>query len=85
MEAGKYGLLYEKIDERGWPIYVRVGRQCSTVLETTQAYSDLNPDQPIVIQGIPRYQEVIDNGTGYYFRNPEEAGESQVYYDMSKN
>jgi len=80
-EAGKYGLLYEKIDERGWPIDVRVGRHCSTVLETAQAYSDINPDQPIVIQGIPRYQEVIDNGTGYYFRNPEEVEEDRVYYE----
>ena len=81
MEAGKYGLLYERIDEEGWPIDVRVGRHCSTVLETVQAYSDMNPDKPILMEGIPRYQEVIAQGTGFYFRNPQEMAEGEVYYE----
>jgi len=81
MEAGKYGLLYERIDEEGWPIDVRVGRHCSTILETVQAYSDMNPDKPILMEGIPRYQEVIAQGTGFYFRNPQEMAEGEVYYE----
>lgn len=81
MEAGKYGLLYEKIDEEGWPIDVRVGRHCSTILEIAQAYSDLNPENTIIMNGIPRYQEVIDKGTGFYFHNPQEVDIDQIYYE----
>jgi len=41
MKAGEHGLLYEKIDENGWPIDVRVGRHCSTILQAIQTYSHI--------------------------------------------
>ena len=39
VKAGKHGLLFEKIDEKGWPIDVRVGRHCSTILQILELWS----------------------------------------------
>ncbi len=79
--AGKYGLLYEKIDEKGWPIDVRVGRHCSTVLMIFELWGDFNPGKEVVIQQVPRYDEVVQNGTGYYFRDPSKAKTEDIYYE----
>lgn len=81
MTAGKHGLLYEKIDETGWPIEKRVGRHTSTTLEIAQSWSDFKPDLPIVISGVPRYAEVIANGVGHYFHDPASAERGRVFYD----
>lgn len=81
MVAGKKGLLYETIDEKGWPIDVRVGRHISTVLEIVNTWTDMNFDKPIVMQNVPRYADVIANGVGYYLLNPEQAAESQIIYE----
>jgi len=81
MKAGEYGLLYEKIDEQGWPIDVRVGRHTSTILQVIQTYSEMYADQAIVINDAPRYAEVIENGVGYYLHNPEEAPADRVFYE----
>lgn len=81
MHAGFRGLLYEQITEGGWPIDVRVGRHCSTVLEVVSIWSELNPDKPVKIEGVPRYAEVIKNGVGYYFHNPDDADKAKVAYE----
>lgn len=81
MAAGKKGLLYEKIDENGWPIDVRVGRHTSTVLEVLSTWNDMNFDKPIVVRNVPRYAELIANGVGYYLLNPAEAEEDRIMYE----
>ncbi|GAB4115564.1 MAG: succinylglutamate desuccinylase/aspartoacylase family protein [Candidatus Caldatribacteriota bacterium] len=81
MKAGEYGLLYEKIDEQGWTIEVRVGRHCSTILQVLQNYSEIYPDKDIIVSNIPHYAEVIKNGVGYYFHNPEEASTDRVVFE----
>ena len=81
MRAGKSGLLYEKIDEKGWPIEVRVGRHCSTILQVVQTYSEMYPDKAITISQVPRYADLITNGVGYYFYNPDTASPEKVKYE----
>ena len=81
MKAGEYGLLYEKIDERGWPIEVRVGRHTSTILQVIQTYSEIYPDKAVFLSQVPRYAEVIQNGVGHYFYNPAEAPTDRVVYE----
>jgi hypothetical protein len=81
MKAGEYGLLYEKIDEKGWPIDVRVGRHCSTILQVIQTYSEMYSDKAVVLSKVPRYAEVIKNGTGYYFYDPAETPTDRVVYE----
>jgi predicted deacylase len=81
MKAGEYGLLYEKIDENGWPIDVRVGRHTSTILQVIETFSEMYPDKAVRITSVPRYAEVIANGTGHYLYNPEEAPAERVVYE----
>lgn len=81
MKAGEFGLLYEKIDEEGWPIDVRVGRHCSTILQVVQTYSDMYPDQTVTISQVPRYAEVIANGVGHYFYDPGTVPQDRVVYE----
>ena len=81
MRAGKYGLLYEKIDEQGWPIDVRVGRHTSTILQVIQTYSETYPDKTVEVSSVPRYAEVIEKGVGHYFYNPAMAPADRVVYE----
>ncbi|MGB4705246.1 MAG: succinylglutamate desuccinylase [Candidatus Saccharicenans sp.] len=81
MKAGKHGLLFEKIDENGWPIDVRVGRHLSSIIQILRVWTELHPEKPIVMTGVPRYSEVIEKGTGFYLKNPSEAPVDRVFYE----
>lgn len=78
VKAGQAGLLFEKIDENGWPIDVRVGRHTSAILQTLEAWTELNPDKPIVVAGVPRYAEVIERGLGHWLHDPTKAPPEKV-------
>ena len=78
MKAGEHGLLFERIDESGWPIDVRVGRHTSTVLQTMESWTELNPERPLVCRGVPRYAEVIERGLGHWLHDPSQAGAGRV-------
>lgn len=80
-KAGEHKLLYSPIDEKGWPIDTRVGRHVSTVLEAIKNFSDLHPDKAVVVEGVPRYKEIIKKGLGTFFKNPAEAPKDKVVYD----
>ncbi|MGD8278070.1 MAG: succinylglutamate desuccinylase [Gemmatimonadota bacterium] len=78
VKAGEAGLLYETIDENGWPFDVRVGRHTSTVLMTMESWTELNPDRPLRCTGVPRYQAVIDAGVGHWLHDPTIAPAPRV-------
>ncbi len=79
VKAGQHGLLFEKIDEKGWPIAVRVGRHTSTLLQIAETWGEDHPDKLLVISGVPRYKELIANGVGHYLHDPAKAG--RVVYE----
>jgi hypothetical protein len=79
VKAGKHGLLYEKIDERGWPIAVRVGRHTSSIAQVAETWTEDHPARPFVVTAVPRYKEVIANGVGHYLKDPAKA--SRVAYE----
>ena len=81
VKAGEHGLLFEEIDENGWPIDVRVGRHTSAVLQTMESWTEENPDKPLACTGVPRYAEVIENGIGHYLHDPEKADAKRVRYE----
>jgi len=81
VRAGKRGLLFEKIDEKGWPIDVRVGRHCSTILQILQTWSEDKPARAVVVGGVPRYADVIKNGVGAYLKNPKTAEAAKILYE----
>lgn len=81
VKAGEHGLLFEKIDENGWPIDVRVGRHTSAILQTLETWTEDNPDKPIVCGSVPRYAEVIKNGVGHYLKNPDSADPKKIVFE----
>jgi len=81
VKAGKHGLLFERIDENGWHIDVRVGRHCSTILQILELWSEEQPEKGVLMTQVPRYAEVIANGIGYYLRNPATASASKLTFE----
>ena len=81
VKAGQHGLLFEKIDEKGWPIAVRVGRHTSTLLQVAETWGEDHPDKRIVITGVPKYKEVIEKGVGHYLHDPARAQKGRVVYE----
>jgi predicted deacylase len=81
VRAGKRGLLFEKIDEKGWPIDVRVGRHTSAILQILEVWSDEKPDRGIVLTGVPRYTEVIEKGVGAFLRDPSKAAKTSLHFE----
>ncbi len=78
VKAGEHGLLFERMDENGWPIDVRVGRHTSTVLQTMDSWTILNPGRPLSCLGVPRYAEVIERGLGQWLHDPSRAASGRV-------
>ena len=81
MMAGDRGLLYAPIDESGWPIEKRVARHVAVATKIIEVNNSVNPDQTILIEGIPTYEEIMENGLAPYYHNPETAPAERVYYD----
>ena len=80
-KAGRHGLLFEKIDEKGWPIDVRVGRHTSSLLQTMASWTDAHPDQGIVCSGVPRYAEVVADSVGHYLRDPARSSPARLRFE----
>jgi len=81
VRAGKRGLLFEKIDEKGWPIDIRVGRHTSTILQILEIWSADNPAKAVVLSGVPRYTDVVRNGTGAYLKDPKTVDPARLFYE----
>jgi len=81
MRAGRHGLLFEKMDEQGWPIDIRVGRHCSSVLHIAELWSADHPGRGIVISGVPGYDDVIEKGTGFFLHDPQKAAPEKMRYE----
>jgi len=81
MKAGKHGLLFAPIDEKGWPIALRVGRHTSSVAQTMETWSADHPDRAVVARGIPRYADLVKHSVGYYLRDPGLAAAGRVVYE----
>jgi len=81
VKAGEHGLLFASIDENGWPIDVRVGRHTSTIMQTFESWNEFYPDKEIICTRVPRYKEVIENGIGFYLKDPGKADPRKLAYE----
>lgn len=81
VKAGEHGLLFERIDENGWPIDVRVGRHCSTILQILELWTEEKGEKGVIIFNVPRYAEVIEKGTGHFLHDPSTAGPNKIRYE----
>jgi hypothetical protein len=68
--AAEMGRLFVAFDESGWPLEKRVGRHLAAIREVINAYNELNPRKPIVVDGIPGYDEIVAKGLGAFLLPP---------------
>lgn len=81
VKAGQHGLLFEKMDDNGWPIDVRVGRHCSTILQILEIWTEENPEKGVKVRSVPRYSEIVARGTGAFLKDPAEANPEMVTFE----
>ncbi|MCJ7610680.1 MAG: succinylglutamate desuccinylase [Candidatus Aminicenantes bacterium] len=79
LSLSKKKKLFVPYDENGWPLDKRVGQHSSVMLEIFSQYSRKSPERGIVIRDVPRYAELVKNGTGHYFHNPAQADKSRLH------
>lgn len=70
--------LFVPYDESGWSLDRRVGQHLSVSLEIIRQYSRKTPDRAIIIKNVPRYSDLVTNGTGTYFHNPAPVEKGKV-------
>jgi len=81
VKAGEHGLLFSPIDENGWPIEVRVGRHTSTILQTFESWNEYYPDKALICTDLPRYAELIENGVGFYLKDPNSSDKNIIVFE----
>lgn len=63
------GLLYVDYSSGDFPIELRVGRHLAAVDAYVNAYNTMSEEgRQITIENIPEYQDMLDNGVGYYLK-----------------
>lgn len=63
------GLVYVDYDhEEGLHIDSRVGTQLSTMLKLVETYSELHPHRPVILSGVPRNAQVLEQGIGAFLK-----------------
>jgi len=70
--------LFVPYDVSGWPLEKRVGQHSSVTQEIFRQFSKKFPDRAIVIRDVPRYADLVKNGVGHYFLNPNQAGPKNI-------
>jgi predicted deacylase len=68
VQAAKLGRLFVAFDDSGSPLERRVGRHLESVKAIVGAYNELNPRNPIVIEGIPGHEELAAKGLGAFLQ-----------------
>lgn len=66
VRAAGLGRLFVPFTPDGHPLRERVGRQIATVEEILVAYNDANQDQPIMVEGVPAYDRLVEEGIGTF-------------------
>jgi len=81
LSLSKKKKLFVPYDETGWPMEKRVGQHCSVILEIIRQFSRKFPDKAIKLRNVPRYADVVKNGVGHYYRDPDKADKADVYFN----
>jgi predicted deacylase len=68
--AHRLGRLFVPFTASGHPLKQRVARNMATIEEIIAAYNESNPGREIVIEGLPSYDTVMENGIGAFLRPP---------------
>lgn len=68
VEAQKLGRLFVPYDENGHPLEERVGRHLTGVVQLVTVMGENEPDKEIIMEGIPSYADLLENGVGHYLK-----------------
>lgn len=66
IKAAQYGRLFVPMDENGWPISVRVARHIKGIEELINAFNEFNPENEILVENIPPYDKIVNEGVGKF-------------------
>ncbi|MCR4426856.1 MAG: succinylglutamate desuccinylase/aspartoacylase family protein [Firmicutes bacterium] len=70
VKAAELGRLYVPFDDSGHPIEERVGRHASALLAVFSSMESVGEYKPLVVEGVPGFNEVTDRGLGAFLRPP---------------
>lgn len=70
VKAAKLGRLYVPWDENGHPIEERVGRHVTAIGEILNSWNIEHPEQPIEVDNIPSYEDMLSKGVGGFLLPP---------------
>ena len=79
LSLSKKGKLFVPYDETGWPMDKRVGQHTSVILELMRQFTKKFPEKPIVVKNVPNYADVVKNGVGFYYHDPDKADKTSIY------
>lgn len=68
VEAQKLGRLFVSYDENGHPLEERVGRHLTGISQLVLVMGENEPEKEIVMEGIPSYADLLENGIGFYLK-----------------
>lgn len=68
LQASNEGKLFAPYDENGYPMELRVARHVAVIKVLMDSWNMLNPDKPIVVESVPNYYDLIENGVGAFLK-----------------
>lgn len=68
VEAQKLGRLFVPYDENGHPLEERVGRHLTGISQLVLVMGENEPEKEIVMEEIPSYADLLENGIGFYLK-----------------
>jgi hypothetical protein len=71
LEAAALGRLFINYTEVGIPISERVARHLGGIQAILGSLEELEPDQGMVLEGLPPWTEVQERGVGAFLRHPD--------------
>lgn len=69
LKAAGLGRLFVPYDEGGKPIEQRVARHVASIGIFAEMLEMFEPEQGVVIDGMPGYEELVENGVGFYLKD----------------
>ena len=70
VRAQQLGRLFVPFDDKGWPLATRVARHIAGIQAIFAAYSGEMPDKTLVVDAVPAYAELVEQGLGPFLKAP---------------
>lgn len=67
LKAAELRALTVPYDESGLPLKQRIGRHLAAFHKILEIYSKYNPESAVIIENLPTYDEIMENGLEAYF------------------